>query len=254
MKIITFIFLTFSSLISFAQNNSFYDSLNTLYSNDRYLFEKFHQYKKGDGFIQGMKNEFETLENDSLEQYAIIAFYNNAYGYKWVNKEQLTELIRTVINNSSSSRIKKLAIEVKRNREQGFIGKSLPSIKLKNAYGEFIDVRDIKSPYIVIDLWATWCAPCLKDMVNVPTLKKKYNNIEFYSISFDKDFKRMEKFVKKKEYNWPIVFAGEDHELWEYFEVRALPQYFIVNQDREIISSTVNNLEDELELLNSMNE
>jgi hypothetical protein len=48
---------------------------------------------------------------------------------------------------------------------------------------------------------------------------------------------------------WPIVFAGENHELWNYFEVRALPQYFIVDDDRKIIATTVTDLEGELEML-----
>lgn len=249
MKATVLLTLMLIASLAAAQVNQFYDSMNTLYNDADALFEKYHLYKKEQGLIAGIQNEIAELNNDSLVQYATIAFYNQAYGYKWVDKGELSVLIDDLIKNPITDGIEKLAVAVKEGREQGLIGQVLPAIKLQNAYGDDVDIRDLGSQYVVIDLWATWCGPCLKDMTKVPGLKAKYDFVEFYSISFDKELKKMTKFVRKKEYDWPIVFAGEGHELWDYFEVQALPHYYIINQEHRIIASTVFDLEDELETL-----
>ena len=249
MRTFIIILLSFITFETLAQTQSYYDSLNSVFSDSKYLFQKFDQYKKKGGLIPGMKEEITQIPNDSLQQIALIAFYNQAYGYKWVDKKPLTDLIDMVIQNPKSDELKDLAIQVKSKREKGLIGQSLPHINLPNAEGELVSIYDLDTEFIVIDLWATWCAPCLKDMKKIPTLKAKYDFVEFYSISFDKEYEKMVKFQKKKNYKWPIVFAGENHELWDYFEVRALPHYFIVNKEREIIASTVFDLETELEML-----
>lgn len=241
--------LLFISTNLYGQDYQKFDSLSSVYKADRYLFEKFHTYKKDEGFLNGMIAEISTINNISTQQYALIALYDQSYGFKWVNKKELAFLIDSVISSSVTDKIKQKAIEVKNLREQGLIGMEIPSINLVDANGELININSIDTEYIIIDLWATWCKPCLVDMKKIPELRSKYNNIEFFSISFDKDYSKMVKFIKKTDYHWPIVFAGEDHELWQTFRIKALPQYLILNKDRIIIKQLTANLSEELESL-----
>jgi hypothetical protein len=83
-------------------------------------------------------------------------------------------------------------------------------------------------------------------MKNINKLRVKYPQAEFYSISFDRDFDRVQKFVKGRGYEWPIVFAGKNHPIWQYFRVGALPNYFIVDPEGNIVINTIHSVEENL--------
>src|SRR5690606_31366780 len=63
-------------------------------------------------------------------------------------------------------------------------GFSLPSIA-----GEQVSLSDLKGKYLFVDIWATWCRPCLQQLPAMKELEEKYRdqNIEFVSISIDND-------------------------------------------------------------------
>lgn len=70
-------------------------------------------------------------------------------------------------------------------------------------------------------------------------LKKKYGrDVEFVSISVDKDYKTMQKFLsKKKDYDWVFVHYGNQPEVKELYNVQGIPVYYLVDPDGIIIQS-----------------
>lgn len=76
-------------------------------------------------------------------------------------------------------------------------------------------------------------------MPKIPELRTSNSNIEFYSISLDKDMDKMKKFVNKTKYDWPIVFGGYEDinaELWEYLNIVAIPKYYTVDRNGIVIN------------------
>ena len=220
----------------------YFDSLKSVYNSEA-LFDKFQSYKKREGLISGLKNELKAIPDDTIRQIAAIAIFHNLYGYKWGESEALVEWVNAVAENSLNETIKNLAMDTKAYFVEGITGQQLIQISLPDHLGDTISTGQFKGKYLVIDLWATWCGPCVQEMKKIPDIRKKYNNLEFYSISFDDDYGKMQKFVKKKGYDWPVVFAGKDHPLWKYFRVSALPNYFIVDTDGKILATTIHEME-----------
>ena len=75
------------------------------------------------------------------------------------------------------------------NTRQG-LKKGVPSPKFidyKNFAGGTTSLDDLKGKYVYIDVWATWCGPCKKEIPFLQDVEKKYHNknIEFVSISID---------------------------------------------------------------------
>jgi thiol-disulfide isomerase/thioredoxin len=130
--------------------------------------------------------------------------------------------------------------------DQKFIGTKIQDFELPDKDGKLIKLSSLKEKIIIIELWTTWCGPCLKEMRKIQELKKDNSNIEFYSISFDKTIDKMKKFVEKNRYDWPIVFGGEKNmELRDYFNIVTIPKYLIVDREGIIINIT-NKLDDQL--------
>ena len=102
-----------------------------------------------------------------------------------------------------------------------------------------IKLSSLNEKIVVIELWASWCAPCVKEMPKIPELRASNPNIEFYSISLDKDIDKMVSFVNKKKYDWPIVYGGyedDNKDLWDYLNIVAIPKYYTINRDGIVVN------------------
>lgn len=75
-----------------------------------------------------------------------------------------------------------------KNKMKELIGTPSPSFEnYENIKGGKTSLADLKGKYVYIDLWATWCGPCKKEIPSLKEVEAKYHgkNIEFVSISLD---------------------------------------------------------------------
>lgn len=211
--------------------------------------------KKNKSVINGTSAIVKTIvsnyegENQQLE---LIKFYNEAFDYKIVHKETLTRIIDSLKTNGLSEEIRLLANQSKDKIEFRLKGKKIKDFKLVNKNSDTLSISSLSDKIIIVELWTTWCGPCIKEMTKIPKIRTDNVSIEFYSISLDKDFQKMKKFIEKNGYDWPIVFGGDQNynkELWNYFNIVAIPKYYVVDRDGIIINS-LDNLD--LEYLKSL--
>lgn len=246
LKKLIFISALLVSVTSVAQ--SAYDSLKKVYG-AQYIFE---QREKGDSF-KFIKDELSKIKNPELKQLAACAITENVYGYGFVDNKKLTSLLEDVIANPQTERAYRHAQKVKTETERSLVGTNILPVALPDSKEDTLSLANYYTAgfdYTIIDLWATWCGPCIAEMKKFNELKKQYN-IEFYSISVDEEISKVQKFVKRNpDYTWPIVFAGKKSSLMDYFKVRLIPAFIIVDRNGIVISHVVGKgLEDELKKL-----
>lgn len=70
-------------------------------------------------------------------------------------------------------------------------GAKLPDVSFKDVTGKEVNLQSLKGNYIYIDLWASWCVPCIAEIPNLHNLENDYKgkNIAFVSISLDENKK-----------------------------------------------------------------
>lgn len=78
----------------------------------------------------------------------------------------------------------------------------LEGYEYENADGTMFSFNQVKGKVLLLDFWATWCGPCIKDHPNVVALEENINSPEFQVIyiSVDKDKTKWKNFLKSK--NW----------------------------------------------------
>jgi peroxiredoxin len=85
----------------------------------------------------------------------------------------------------------------------------LAGVSFKNINGEAIQLSSFQGRTIVLNFWATWCPPCVKEMPELdalyPELQKK--NIELLGIGIDSP-SNMREFLTKQNIRYPLLVAG----------------------------------------------
>ena len=130
---------------------------------------------------------------------------------------------------------KKIQIE-KRNQVQA--GDIAPVFKYPDINGKEISLESLKGKYVLIDVWATWCTPCKKEIPYLKEFEMKFRdkNIVFVSISCDKDKGAWEKMVKEKEMTGIQLYAGMDMDLVNSYKIEFIPRFILVDPEGKVVN------------------
>ena len=108
-------------------------------------------------------------------------------------------------------------------------------IKLKNAFGKTVSKTNYKGKITVINFWATWCPPCVKEIPSLNRLKNKMVGLPFelISINYAEDQKTILNFLKKVNVEFPVLLDlnGDVAKKWN---VIAYPSTFVIDTQGEI--------------------
>lgn len=116
-------------------------------------------------------------------------------------------------------------------------GKPAMDVLFANALGEEVPLTNFKGKLIYVDLWATWCGPCIEELPAFEQLKKDYANedVAFVPVSIDTNMEQWEKYLathnlpKQKEYIINRLDLSD-------YKVITIPRYLLIDRDFRIIS------------------
>ena len=99
-----------------------------------------------------------------------------------------------------------------------------------------------KGKIVLVDFWASWCAPCRREMPYLKDLKRKFNEDEFkvIEISIDKDYSAWVRAselesLSKEEENY-IISNWKKSSLYENFKIETIPRYLLFDKNGKIIN------------------
>ncbi len=116
-----------------------------------------------------------------------------------------------------------------------------PDFQLEAVSGNQIDLAGYKGKIVILDFWATWCAPCRKAIPDLIELKDEYpsEQFEIIGISLDTDTKEMvPSFVQQFNINYPVVY-GDLNIARRYGDIQSIPTSFVLDKEGRIYSSYV---------------
>jgi thiol-disulfide isomerase/thioredoxin len=156
--------------------------------------------------------------------------------------ERFTDIIK---NTKSSIESKKRIDELNKAKEnQPTIGSLAPDFSGPSPDGTSNSLSDVKSKVILLDFWASWCAPCRVENPSLVNLKKKYSNKDFeiVGVSLDRDRESWVNAIENdKIKNWVHVsnlkFWGEP--IAKLYKVIKMPTTFVLDENKNVIGIDV---------------
>ena len=152
---------------------------------------------------------------------------------------------KTTINSSVIAKTKSLEQEQFKFESQSFAlittNEKFISFRSTNEGLDFDEFKGKKA--VLIDVFATWCEPCIKSIPNLKELKEKYkDDFEIVSVLFEenKTKEEIEEFIKKYGINYPITMGEENFRLAkELGDIKRVPEMFLFSKDGKFVNKFI---------------
>lgn len=206
--------------------------------------------------IDSMSNAIEQVynaEGEKHEQFLVSLIKNNSSSIATIaGIQQLDEnkyfetyelLSESLAKKYPQSPYAKYFINDVEQKRKLRIGSIAPDINLNSPTGETITLSSLRGKIVLLDFWASWCAPCRAES---PTLVKAYERFskkgfEIYSVSLDKEKEPWLKAIEKDKLSWIHV---SDLKFWgseaaKQYGVRSIPYNCLIDKDGKIIAKNL---------------
>lgn len=187
----------------------------SLYNTTQRRNQVFSRFALQESDTSGMlAGELEFLLNNASRKVSGKVFFNPASEevfYQWENKE----------GRSKIASINKVERAIQPNEP-------MPYFKVEALNGAAVSLDDFKGKYLVINWWATSCAPCLTEMPGLNELAEKYasrDDVSFLAIAND-DKERLKKFLTKRGFRYQQTVANTEVAT---MYGKSYPKHLIVN-------------------------
>jgi len=112
----------------------------------------------------------------------------------------------------------------------------ISSIKFEDISGNVIDLKDYIGKIVILNFWATWCAPCKKEMPSLDKLYQnlKFNNLIIFAINIEQpNPEKTKKFFSNLYIEKLNIFFDKNLNFVKYFKLRGVPTTILINKDGE---------------------
>ena len=167
----------------------------------------------------------------------------NALFYFTVNEENMEEVRDKMLKLAKQERTKKLI-----NKHYEVIsklrpGSTAPYFKFENYDGGHTELTDFRGKYVYIDVWATWCTPCIREIPYFKEIEKEFSNanIEFVSVSVDEGrfYDSWRKMIDNKNLSGYQLIAddGWNSEFVRNYGIQGIPRFILLDKEGNIVSA-----------------
>ncbi len=237
-----------------------------------------NDFQVSDNFLYNFNSSF--LSNEKLLMHPDYLSYVDSFvgfklyknKYEWNNFLASLEIIDTEINNHKikdelAYNTMKFAINRTRNFDEVYNkymsieknedyrneiektylnlkkiskGTISPTFELYDVNNRIVTLESLKGKLVYIDIWGTWCVPCIQEIPSLKKIEKEFRNkdIHFVSICTNDKKENFEKFVNDKELSGIQLFAPDSNiSFFKDYQLKTFPRFILIDKEGKIIDA-----------------
>jgi len=108
--------------------------------------------------------------------------------------------------------------------------RTAPNFELKDVAGKAINLQDKRGKVILLNFWASWCPPCVKEIPSMNRLAESFDEdkFEIVSVNFKESPETISAFLKSVQVDFPVLI-DLDGRVSDSYEIFAFPSSFIID-------------------------
>ncbi|RSK31244.1 TlpA family protein disulfide reductase [Hymenobacter metallilatus] len=108
------------------------------------------------------------------------------------------------------------------------------NLPLTTLDGKSVNLRDLKGKVVFVNLWASWCPPCVAEMPGIQALYTKVDprKVAFVMISLDENPAKAQAMLRRQNYTFPVYFPAGP--LAPPFDSNSIPSTIILDPDGQV--------------------
>jgi peroxiredoxin len=110
---------------------------------------------------------------------------------------------------------------------------------LTDLQGKIWHLKDLKGQVVLINFWATWCPPCLKEIPDLQTLYKRFQSQGFVVLAIsDESVEKVKPFVERHGMSYP-VFVDPKRKVIDQFSIDGIPKSFVYDRSGKLAAESI---------------
>lgn len=157
-------------------------------------------------------------------------------------RDERATLYNHYISFITQERVKKAVLKIYETAERVGRGNPAPNFTASSQYDKEYKLSDFKGKVVIIDVWATWCGPCLHMTPYFERMAYNYkqNEIQFISLSVDQDKKNWLYNVKDNRNEEILHLHLNDIDAFgANYNVESIPRFILIDKDGKFINSNM---------------
>ncbi|HET7361768.1 MAG TPA: TlpA disulfide reductase family protein, partial [Salinimicrobium sp.] len=186
--------------------------------------------------------ESENIKNDLIEQFADRLLEQVVFRID-PGKENAEDVYNKIMAASTDAKFKEELTKKYEILKTLKKGNPSPTFTYENHKGGTTSLDSLKGKYVYIDVWATWCGPCLRQIPALKEIEEEYKgrNIHFASISIDTDdaYDKWKKMVVEKDLGGIQLIADNNwnSEFVKNYAIDGIPRFILLDPNGNIVSA-----------------
>ncbi len=196
------------------------------------------KYDAYDYAVTTLNYVVENIKDEEVKKY-LIDFYSYDYLKRnGIGKiEKVSEIFYKYVKDPSKVKLYNETIATWKNVDRGA---TIKEYEFYDINGNKIALSSFRGKYIYIDMWATWCKPCIAQIPFLIKLEEELHgkNIVFVSISTDKDAEAWKKMVIDDNMKG-VQLHARDRNLSNDFMVVSIPRFILIDPEGKVLESNM---------------